>query len=97
MAEEKKTPPKKKRPTAQKRDVQNERKNLRNRMFKSRIKTATKNFEIHAKEAKESDLLQKELSFLFSLYDKGVKKGIIKINKARRKKSFYNKLVGSKS
>jgi len=78
MAEEKKLPPK--RPTAKKRDIQNERKQLRNKAFKSSVKTATKSFLQDAKNTAA-------LNTVYALLDKGVKKGIFHANKAAREKS----------
>lgn len=80
MAEEKKEG-KTKRPTAKKRDLQNERKRLHNRSFKSSIKTAIRSYEETA--GKEN------LGEIFSLIDKGVKRGIFKVNKASRLKSKF--------
>ena len=77
MAEEKKGKPR--RPTAKKRDIQNEKKRLRNRIFKSRVKTAARIFETESSEG--------NLKSLYSLLDKGVKRGIYKLNKASRLKS----------
>lgn len=85
---------KKKRPTALKRDIQNEKKRLQNRAHKSRIRTATREFEKFLSEKADQKILQEKLSFIFSLYDKGVKKNIIKQNKAaRNKSSLSTKLV----
>lgn len=86
MAEEKKLPPK--RPTAKKRDIQNVKRQLRNKAFKSSVKTATKSF---LQDASNKDAL----STVFALLDKGVKKGIFHINKAAREKSKLAKKVSA--
>lgn len=78
--------PKVKRPTAQKRDIQNNKKKLLNKAFKSSVRTAVRSFEeAHQKgdEAKTKELLNE----VYSLMDKGVKKGVYKINKASRTKA----------
>jgi len=80
MAEEKAEKKKVKKPTALKRELQNERKKLRNRVNLSRMKTAVRSL-------KESDQKKEKLSTVFSLIDKGVKKGSLKLNKANRLKS----------
>jgi len=92
MAEE--TKKKKKRPSALKRDIQNEKKRQQNRAHKSKIRTATREFEKSLSEKADQKVLQEKLSSIFSLYDKGVKKNVIKQNKAARHKSnLSNKLV----
>lgn len=83
MAEEKKRT---KRPTAQKRMIQNEKARTRNRAFRSKIRTSVRRLEdlIAKKEANES---KEQLKSVYSLLDKGVKKGLLKLNKAKRTKS----------
>lgn len=76
---------KKKRPTADKRLLQDAKKRLQNRIFKSRVRTATRTFE----EGKSNETL----SPLISLLDKGVKRGVYKPNKAARLKSKLMKSV----
>lgn len=87
MAEEK--PKKKKKPTALKRDIQNTKKRLSNQIFKSRVRTAIRTFEKGLAQ-KDSSVAQKDLNLVFSLMDKGVKKGIFKANQASRFKSRYS-------
>ena len=88
MAEEKKAKPK--RPTARKRDIQNERRRLHNRSFKSRVRTAIRSFEKQVSEKNEAEA-KTGLSSLYSLVDKGVKMGIYKVNKAARLKQKFSK------
>lgn len=84
MSDEKKEKTlKKKTPTALKRDRQNEKKRAKNRAFKARVRTAINAFE---KAAKEGDA-KSELSAVYSLMDKGVKRGLFKLNRASRTKS----------
>lgn len=80
MAEEKQVV-KTKRPTALKRDMQSEKRRLANRAFKSRVGSAMRSFEKEATQDKWNGLQ--------ALLDKGVKKGIFKINKVGRLKSKY--------
>lgn len=87
MAEEKKDS-KLKRPTAKKRDMQNAKRRLHNRSFKSRVKTAVRSFEKEVAEKNEPKA-KALLSSVFSLIDKGVKMGIYKLNKASRLKSKF--------
>ncbi len=77
-----------KRPTALKRDLQNEKKRLRNKMARSQLKTATRKFEDSLKSG-EKEEIQSHLNEVYSLMDKGVKKKILKKNKASRLKSRY--------
>lgn len=85
MAEEKQEKKKTKRPTAQKRDIQNAKRKLQNRSFKSRVKTAVRSFQ------KEDSDKNAQLNSVLSLIDKGVKMGIYKLNKASRLKSKFSK------
>lgn len=86
MAKEAKEIKKVKRPTPQKRDLQNEKKRLRNKAYKATIRTAVREFE-EALEKKDSAATKKSLNNVFSVMDKGVKKGIFKLNKASRTKA----------
>lgn len=90
MAEEKKGKPR--RPTAQKRDIQNAKKRLHNRAFKSRVKTAVRAFEKEVEEKNEAEA-KTRLCTLYSLLDKGVKMGIYKLNKASRLKGKFSARV----
>jgi small subunit ribosomal protein S20 len=92
MAEEgKKGPQKKKRPTALKRMKQDEKRNLRNRSFKSSVRTAIRSFEA-AFSAKDKDKMQAAINAVYSLMDRGVKQGVYKKNKAARTKQRITKL-----
>ncbi len=84
MAEEKEKV-KTKRPTALKRDIQSAKRQLENRALKSRIGTAIRNFEENASREKWSDLQ--------ALLDKGIKKGIFKLNKVSRLKSKFSSKI----
>jgi small subunit ribosomal protein S20 len=85
MAEEKQAK-KIKRPTAQKRDIQHEKSRLRNRAFKSSIRTAIRTLD-ETIEKKDKALLQEKLNNTYSILDKGVKLGILKLNQVSRTKS----------
>lgn len=86
--EEKKKNSKKKVPTAKKRDIQNKKRRLLNKSFKSKTKTAISSFLKSPKEQKK-DILKT----VFSLMDKGAKKGTFKKNKANRIKSKLHILL----
>jgi small subunit ribosomal protein S20 len=75
-----------KRPTCQKREEQNVEKRLRNKAFRSRVRTALKGFLESVKQgnAQESTV---RLSEVASLVDKGVNKGVFTRNKANRVKA----------
>jgi|688.fasta_scaffold13162_10 small subunit ribosomal protein S20 len=83
--EEKKEEKKVKRPTAQKRAHQSEKSRLRNKAFKTEVRSAIRKFETSLKGDPAS--IKEQLSNVYSLMDKGVKKGIYKINKASRTKA----------
>lgn len=76
-----------KRPSALKRDLQNEKRRLRNRSCRSSVQTAIRNLKdaVAKKEAKE--VIKEKLNAIYSLVDKGVKKGVFKPQKAARTKS----------
>jgi len=86
MAEKKDEVKKKtKRPTALKRNMQSIKCNQRNRSFKARVATTLRSFkELLPKNDKAAT--QVKLNEVYSLLDKGVKKGVFKLNKARRLK-----------
>jgi small subunit ribosomal protein S20 len=79
-------------PTAIKREVQNEKGRIRNKAFRSQVSTAIK----LCREA-DSSAVQTSLSVVYSLMDKGVKKGIFKKNKADRFKSRMTRRVTAKA
>lgn len=76
----------KKRPTALKREIQNCKKRLANKTFKSRVRTAVRRFE-EALQAPSREGIEERLSLVYSLMDKGVKKGVFKQGKSDRTKS----------
>lgn len=76
-----------KRPTPLKRDIQNEKRNLRNRAYKSKVKSAVLSLKDSISKKEGSESLKAKLNLLNSLMDKGVKKGMFKKNKAARTKS----------
>lgn len=88
MAEEAK---KKKSPTAQKRIIQSKKRYALNSSFKSRVRTAIRTFE-SALTAGEKETMQSALNTVYSLMDKGVKKGVYKQHKAARVKSHMSTL-----
>ncbi len=90
MAKEEAKKKQEKRSTAEKRHLQSEKKRLLNGMFKSKIKTATKKFDLCAKE-KNQEALTKELANVYSLLDKAVKRNIYASNKVNRLKARYAK------
>ena len=83
-----------KRPTALKRDIQNVRKRNQNRSFKSNIRTTMNGFEAALKKGSEEG--KSALRSIYSLMDKGVKKGIFKKNKAARVKARFTQKLASK-
>lgn len=79
--------------SAKKRIEITKRNRLRNRIYKSSVKTLIKRFLIHlndyktSKNAEDKEKLRKTLSLIYSLIDKATKKNIFHKNKAARKKS----------
>ena len=79
--------------SAKKRIEITKRNRLRNRIYKSSVKTLIKRFLIHledykvSKNIEDKENLKKILSSIYSLMDKATKKNIFHKNKAARKKS----------
>ena len=79
--------------SAEKRIEINERNRLRNRFYKSSVRTLIKVFfkdlEVYktSKTLEDKENLQKNLSSVYSLIDKGTKKNIFHKNAAARKKA----------
>ncbi|MCH9627748.1 MAG: hypothetical protein S4CHLAM2_13910 [Chlamydiales bacterium] len=86
MAKEEKKKAKTKRPTAQKRDIRNSKRRLINKAFKSRVRTAMRSLE-DALKGDDKEQIQHALNTVYSMMDKGVKRGIYKRNKAARVKA----------
>ena len=91
MAEEQKT--KKKKHTALKRITQSNKKNEANRQYKSKAKTAIKDFKSSIEKKENIDLLNTKLNVIFSIMDKGVKRNIFTKNKASRIKSTLSSAI----
>ncbi len=87
MAEETKKKAAVKKPSALKRDIQAEKRRLRNRSFRSSVMTAIRGFESALTQKAEPEAIKAKLNSVYSLMDKGVKKGVYKANKASRTKS----------
>lgn len=79
--------------SAEKRIDINERNRLRNRFYKSSVRTLIKKFfkdlEIYktSKNVQDKEKVQKTLSSVYSLIDKGIKKNVFHKNTASRKKA----------
>ena len=79
--------------SAKKRIEITKRNRLRNRIYKSSVKTLIKRFLVYlddyktSKNLEDREKLQKTLSSIYSLIDKATKKNIFHKNKAARKKS----------
>lgn len=79
--------------SAEKRILVNERNRLRNRFYKSSVRTLTKSFLKSLEDYKisqkpeEKEKLQKALGSIYSLIDKGTKKNVFPKNTAARKKA----------
>jgi small subunit ribosomal protein S20 len=86
MAQEKKEEKKVKRPTAQKRDIQAQKSRVRNRTFKSSVRTAIRTLDETIAKGDKA-VTQSKLNDVYSILDKGVKRGVLKMNQASRTKS----------
>ena len=86
MAKEKEEKKKVKRPTALKRDIRDDKMRMINKSFKSNARTTLRTFD-EALKAQDKEKIQSALSNLYSVMDKGVKRGVYKPNKAARIKA----------
>ncbi len=75
-----------KRPTAQKRDLQHEKRRISNKIYKSRVRTAIRAVRDAAEKGDQAVVTHK-LNEAYSILDKCAKKGVFKINKVSRTKS----------
>jgi small subunit ribosomal protein S20 len=79
--------------SAEKRIDINKRNRLKNRFYKSSVRTLTKNFSKEletyktSKNPEDKDKVQKTLNSIYSLIDKATKKNIFHKNTAARKKA----------
>lgn len=76
-----------KRPSALKRDIQNQKRRLRNRSYRSEVLTAIRSLKASLSSKDGAESTKTKLDAIYSLMDKGVKKGVFKANKAARTKS----------
>jgi small subunit ribosomal protein S20 len=86
MAKEAPKEAKTRRPTPQKRDIQNSKRRLKNKIFRSTARTAIRHFEEALPKGDQAQV-KECLDFIYSIMDKGVKHGIFKLNKASRTKA----------
>jgi len=84
--EEKKAEKKEKRPTPLKRDMQNKKRRMENRIYKSRVRTATRAFQESVEKGDQAVTTEK-LNEVYSILDKCAKRGVFKLNKVSRTKS----------
>ncbi len=84
MAQETKKTVKARIPTPLKRDKQAAQRNVRNRIFKAKVRTTIRKFEDAI--AGEGDTAE-SLKAVYSVMDKAVKKGVFPANKASRTKA----------
>ena len=81
------TKTKQKQPSALKRKHQSEKKRARNRSYKASVHTSIRSLESSLSKKEGEEALKTKLNIVYSLMDKGVKKGIFKPQKAARTKA----------
>ena len=86
-AKEKKAEGKTRKPSALKRDLQSEKRRLRNRSYRASVLTSIRALESSMTQKEAPEGVKTKLNAIYSLMDKGVKSGIFKPNKAARTKS----------
>ena len=80
--------------SAEKRQRQNEKRRLRNKMEKSAIRSTSKKVTLAA-QAKDNAAAEAALQEMIKRIDTAARKGIVKKNTAARKKSRMQRLVNS--
>lgn len=86
-AEKKKAEGPVKRPSALKRDMQAEKRRLRNRSYRATVLTSIRILENLISKKESAETIKTKLNELYSLVDKGVKHGVYKPQKAAHTKS----------
>lgn len=76
-----------KKPSALKRDLQSEKRRLRNRSYRASVLTSIRSLESSLNQKEAPEVLKTKLNAIYSLMDKGVKSGVFKPQKAARTKS----------
>ncbi len=94
MAKEREAKKKVKRPTAEKRDIRNEKRRLINKAFKTRVRTTLRTFETALKQ-EDKGSLQTALQDVYSMMDRAVQRGLYKRNKAARIKARHAQKVAA--
>ena len=94
MAEEKKAAaPKKKeegktkQPSALKRDLQSEKRRVRNKSYRASVLTSIRTLEGSLAQKEAPEAVKTKLNKIYSMMDKGVKRGVYNAKKASRTKS----------
>lgn len=89
MADEKakKSEAKVKKPSALKRDLQAEKRRVRNKSYRASVLTSIRSLETSLSQKEAPEAIKTKLNSIYSLMDKGVKTGVFKPQKAARTKS----------
>lgn len=85
--DKKKAEGKTKQPSALKRDLQNEKKRLRNRSYRASVLTSVRALENSLSQKDAPEVVKTKLDAIYSMMDKGVKRGVYPSQKAARTKS----------
>jgi small subunit ribosomal protein S20 len=86
-ADKKKSEAKTRQPSALKRDLQNEKRRLRNRSYRASVLTSIRALEATLSKKESAEAVKEKLNTIYSMMDKGVKRGVFKPQKAARTKS----------
>lgn len=84
---DKKAGAKTRQPSALKRDLQSEKRRLRNRSYRASVLTSVRSLEQALTQKEPMEKIKERLDAIYSLMDKGVKRGVYKPQKAARTKS----------
>jgi small subunit ribosomal protein S20 len=81
--------------SAQKRNLQSEKRRVKNRSYRATVLTAVRSLDKAIQEKATPELIRTQLHTIYGLVDRGVKKGIYKTNKAARTKSRLSSKISS--
>jgi small subunit ribosomal protein S20 len=85
--DKKKAEEKTKQPSARKRDLQSEKRRLRNRSYRASVLTSIRALESSLSQKEAAEVIKTKLDTIYSMMDKGVKRGVYPSQKAARTKS----------
>lgn len=76
-----------KQPSALKRKLQSEKRRARNRSYKASVLTSIRSLESSLSQKEDAETIKNKLNKIYSMMDKGIKRGVYNPQKAARTKA----------